>query len=334
MQALAVRLSSVALVLLTATLQWWGCAEEEVAENPPEPPSNLQALSVNDSTVRLKWTASRSESSPDFGFYHLSVYEDATSRLVGTIRLGTQTPVDITDLRSGVIYRFELRSSWRDTTRSDARSTTAAVIRWSPATRYTTLPDGSPIRLYETASTFPSGLDLEGPDGKPRALTVAQGNEWDLCLDTRPVQGRESWDISSPRVSSYNITSPRRTLIDTLRAQQPQYLAVDSLNQIFETEAFGGVGMAEALVNFNRQRRGFIVILQTQDGNWAKVFVKADAQGNILRGTPPNRYVELEISYQKTRNVPYALPRAWEPSGADGFVPTIHIRTQKKEAVD
>ncbi|MCS7177342.1 MAG: fibronectin type III domain-containing protein [Candidatus Kapabacteria bacterium] len=334
MKALAVRFGGITLVLLTIALQWWGCAEEEIAENPPAPPSNLQALSVNDSTVRLKWTASPSESSPDFGFYHLSVYEDATSRLVGTIRLGTRTPVDITGLRTGVIYRFELRSSWRDTTRSDARSTTAAVVRWSPATRYTTLPDGSPIRLYETASRFPSGLDLEGPDGKPRTLTVAQGNEWDLCLDTRPVQGRESWDIGSPGKSSYDITSPRRTLIDTLRIKQQRYLTVDSLNQIFETEAFGGVGMAEVLFNFNNQRRGFIVVLRTQDGNWAKVFVKADAQGNVLQGTSPNRYVELEVSYQKTPNVPYALPRAWEPSGTDGFVPTIHIRTQKKEAVD
>ncbi len=307
-----------------------GCEESTTPEQPaPQPPSNLQALSVNDSTVRLRWSPSPSESNPNFGFYRLRVYEDAVGRLVGVVRLGTQTPVDITGLRSGTVYRFELYAVWRDTTQSPSESATAAVVRWAPATRYTTLPDGSPIRLYETASTLPSGLDLEGPDGQPRTLRVAQGNEWDLCLDTRG----ESWDIGSPRLSTYNIANPRRTLIDTLRLRQARYLQVDSLNQIFETEAFGATSMAEALRNFNNLRRGFLIVLRTQDGNWAKVFVKADAQGNILRGTSPNRYVELEISYQKTANVPYALPVHGQEL-QESVVPQIHIRTQKKESTE
>ncbi len=317
---------AVLAVLLLASCEETTTPEEPSPTSPPQPPSNLQALSVNDSTVRLKWTPSPSESNANFGFYRLRVYDDAAGRLVGIIRLGTQTPVDIVGLRSGVVYRFELYAVWRDTTRDTSESRTAAVVRWAPATRYTTLPDGSPIRLYETASQLPSGLDLEGPDGRPRTLTVSQGNEWDLCLDTRG----GSWDIGSPGMSSYTIANPRRTLIDTLRLKQQHYLQVDSLNQIFETEAFGGAALAEALVNFNNQRRGFIIVLRTQEGNWAKVFVKADAQGNILRGTAPDRYVELEISYQKTPNVPYALPvSGWEPP-AGGFVPRVHIRTQKK----
>ncbi len=321
---------------LVAAFFFLGCEETTTPEQPPtptappQPPSNLQALSVNDSTVRLRWSPSPSESNANFGFYRLRIYDDAQGRLVGTLRLGTQTPVDIVGLRSGTVYRFELYAVWRDTTRDTAQSVTAAVVRWAPATRYTTLADGSPIRLYETDSQFPSGLDLEGPDGKPRTLTVAQGNEWDLCLDTRG----GSWDIGSPRLSTYTIANPRRTLIDTLRLRQQKYLQVDSLNQIFETEAFGAATLAEALANFNNQRRGFIIVLRTQDGNWAKVFVKADAQGNILRGTAPNRYVELEISYQKTPNVPYALPSSpWEPSER-GFVPRIDIRTQPKEVFE
>jgi hypothetical protein len=309
-----------------------GCEEtttpqEPTTQSPPQPPSNLQALSVNDSIVRLKWTPSPSESNANFGFYRLRIYDDAAGRLVGTLRLGTQSPVDITGLSSGTVYRFELYAVWRDTTRDTAQSLTAAVVRWAPATRYTTLPDGSPIRLYETASSLPSGLDFEGPDGKPRTLTVAQANEWDLCLDTRG----GSWDIGSPGMSSYTIANPRRTLLDTARLRQQRYLAVDSLNQVFETEAFGSTTLAEALVNFNNQRRGFILVLRTQDGNWAKVFVKADAQGNILRGTEPNRYVELEISYQKQPNVPYALPAGRQEPSAGSFVPQLRIRTDKKE---
>ncbi len=320
------------LALGLAFLLFGACEEsttpqEPSTTSPPQPPSNLQALSVNDSTVRLRWNPSPSESNANFGFYRLRVYDDAQGRLLGVIRLGTQSPVDITGLRSGTVYRFELYAVWRDTTRDTSQSLTAAVVRWAPAARYTQLSDGSPIRLYETDSQFPSGLDLEGPDGKPRTLTVAQGSEWDLCLDTRG----GSWDIGSPALSSYTIATPRRTLIDTARLRQPKYLAVDSLNQIFETEAFGSTTLAEALANFNTQRRGFVLVLRTQDGNWAKVFVKADAQGNILRGTAPNRYVELEISYQKTPNVPYALPSsAWE-APARGFVPQIRIRTQPKE---
>jgi hypothetical protein len=254
------------------------------------------------------------------------VYNDANGSFVGKARL-QRSPTDITGLRSGTVYRFELYATWADTTRDTARSRTAAVVRWSPATRYTTFADGSPIRLYETDSRFPSGLDLEGPDGRPRALTVRDGNEWDLCLDTRG----GSYDIGSPRLSTYNITNPRRTLIDTLRLKDSTYLAVDSLNQVFETEAFGATTLAEALANFNKQRRGFLIILRTQDGNWAKVFVKADAQGNILRGSAPDRYVELEISYQKTPNVPYALPA---PPGKLSEVPTIRIQTVRKQVAE
>jgi hypothetical protein len=254
------------------------------------------------------------------------VYNDATGSFVGKTRL-QRSPTDITGLRSGTVYRFELYATWADTTRDTARSRTAAVVRWSPATRYTTFADGSPIRIYETDSQFPSGLDLEGPDGRPRALTVRDGNEWDLCLDTRG----GDYEIDSPGLSSYNITNPRRTLIDTLRLKDPKYLAVDSLNQVFETEAFGATTLAEARARFNNQRRGFLIILRTQDGNWAKVFVKADAQGNILRGSGSDRYVELEISYQKTPNVPYALPA---PPGKLSEVPTIRIQTVRKQVAE
>ncbi|MCS7169830.1 MAG: fibronectin type III domain-containing protein [Candidatus Kapabacteria bacterium] len=328
-------LSGMRISIVTMWL-FLGCEEATTPEqpptrqSPPRPPSNLQALSVNDSTVRLIWTASPSESNPNFGFYRLLVHEDATGRRVGSLSLGTRVPVDIVGLRSGTVYRFELYAVWRDTTRDTSQSLTAAIVRWAAATRYTTLPDGSPIRLYETASANPSGLDLEGPDGRPRTLRVAQGSEWDLCLDTRA----GSWDIGSPGMSSYTISSPRRTLLDTARLRQQRYQQVDSLNQIFETEAFGSTTLAEALVNFNNQRRGFLIVLRTQDGNWAKVLVKADAQGNILRGTSPDRYVELEISYQKTPNVPYALPTgSWEPP-ARGLVPQLRIQTWKKEVVE
>jgi hypothetical protein len=315
------------VLAVAALLLAVGCEESTSPEEPPPaPPSNLQALSVDDSTVRLKWSPSPSESDSRFGGYELMVYNDATASFVGKGRL-QRSPTDITGLRSGTVYRFELYATWADTTRGTARSRTAAVVRWSPATRYTTFADGSPIRLYETDSRLPSGLDLEGPDGRPRALTVRDGNEWDLCLDTR----WGSYDIASPRLSSYNITNPRRTLIDTLRLKDPKYLAVDSLNQVFETEAFGATTLAEALANFNNQRRGFLIILRTQDGNWAKVFVKADAQGNILRGSAPDRYVELEISYQKTPNVPYALPA---PPGELSEVPTIRIQTVRKQVAE
>jgi hypothetical protein len=242
---------AVAALLLAVGCEESTSPEEPTPVSPPAPPSNLQALSVDDSTVRLKWSPSPSESNSRFGGYELRVYNDANGSFVGKTRL-QRSPTDITGLRSGTVYRFELYATWADTTRDTARSRTAAVVRWSPATRYTTFADGSPIRLYETDSRFPSGLDLEGPDGRPRALTVRDGNEWDLCLDTRG----GSYDIGSPRLSTYNITNPRRTLIDTLRLKDPKYLAVDSLNQVFETEAFGATTLAEALAELQQPASG------------------------------------------------------------------------------
>jgi hypothetical protein len=40
--------------------------------------------------------------------------------------------------------------------------------------------------------------------------------------------------------------------------------------------------------------------------HYARVLVRADATGRLLRGTAPNRYAEVEISYQPVAGVPYA----------------------------
>lgn len=76
------------------------------------------------------------------------------------------------------------------------------------------------------------------------------------------------------------------------------------LNQVFDTQI--NIGTTEQLINFTAANRGFVFACRTQDGNFAKVFVKANTSGVILQGTAPNRYVEVEISYQPVANVPYA----------------------------
>ncbi|MFN3270901.1 MAG: hypothetical protein ACK42G_09955, partial [Candidatus Kapaibacteriota bacterium] len=59
-------------------------------------------------------------------------------------------------------------------------------------------------------------------------------------------------------------------------------------------------------------KNGIVIIVRTKapgatDWNYAKVLIKPGPNG-LLQGTPDNRYIECEISYQKKTGVPYAKP--------------------------
>ncbi len=260
----------------------------------PDAPTELMATSTSSTSVSVKWTAATSG-------------QAATGYIVKVEEVGSGSPqeleidnpntviVDISGLVEGTVYEFTAYAV-NDT----ARSGPSPTIKWSPASRHNTV-----MRLYETDSDMGSGIELPNTAG----LTISQGGMWDVCLDTRD----ELFDIGSPTLSSYtdeklqpefpNGDVARVTLFGKV------WTDVASLDDVFESADLTNETLQEKLLRFNTADstgKQFAFVVKTAAGHFAKVLVKA-ADGKLLQGTAPDRYVELEVSYQNGNDVPYAV---------------------------
>ena len=259
----------------------------------PNAPTGLMANSIDKSTVGLKWTLSSSEKDSLFKGYTIDITGGAS---MNTIELAKgSTNVDISNLSIGTEYTFTVKAVY-----TNGKTSVAAVISWAPAYRFTD------IKLYESASGYGSGLQLyEATSGLPQNLTVGNKEKWDIGLDTK----LESYDIGTPYLLSYtgfDETNTKKTLIiiDTLHKN------VTSLDDVYDTQLM--MPTTANSVNFNGVTTGFIIVVKTVEGNFAKILLKPSG-GQLLQGTSPNRYVLVDISYQKIVNKPYALAAPGNP---------------------
>lgn len=286
----------------------------------PAPPSNLMALSLSETSVRLKWTPSPSESNAEFVGYR--IIASSQGQTFNPITTGKgQTIVDIAGLDVGKKYTFTIVAYTRDTASS------SISIEWAGARRF------RGIRAFETASANGSGIRLS--DGAN--LTIASGTEWDLCLDTRVVGGQDNWAFGSPGASTYTddnglflrgaqagqrakatvVFSDSNTVGNTTY-YTPYFVVADSLEGVFESQAIGtGKKMVQIMLeNLQNQTRSVVFYVMVAPDNsatpnlsqyrFAKVLLKA-AGGSVLQGSSPNRYVEIDYSLQTAAGVPYAL---------------------------
>ena len=223
----------------------------------------------------------------------------------------------ISNLNEGEVYSFTVRAL-NDT----ARSTPTATIMWAPAQRVT-----AQLRLYETSSSMGSGIMLPDQAG----LTISDGGMWDICLDTRD----DLFDIGSPTVSSYTSdeAQPKFPNGDVARVTMigKTWTDVTSLDQVFESADLTQENLVETLIRFNQadaEGKPFAFVVKTQAGNYAKVLVKVN-NGSLLQGTSPDRYVDLEVSYQSVIDVPYAGVDRTKWTQKKSAIGTVHIRDHK-----
>lgn len=286
---------AVALVILAA------CDPvTPVTVTTPNPVDSLKATSIDAATVRLKWNAS---TTTNINGYRVTVLNSASGAAIGTTNV-SGTTLDVNGLTAGTVYLFRVQTRTADTV------STAREIRWSPAVRVTTM-QGAAVRIYETASGFGSGLAIQG--GIARNLIVASGADWDFGIETRSA---DTLRIGSP--GSLNYSSIVRTPATDTRTGDQLYLNVDSLSQVFDTQVQMGAAGSFA-IPLRTITKGLVLAIQTRAGNFAKIFVKS-ANNSLLQGTAPNRYVEVEISYQPVANVPYALAPNLNPTATKGFI--------------
>jgi len=285
-----------ALLLALFAVVMVGCNTNEDPVNPgttPNPPTALMATSMNATTVGLKWTA---PSNPVATSYEVTA--TPTNGGSSVVKTFTTTSGSVDGLVANTEYTFTVKSL-----NGTSKSTTGAVIKWAGAARFTTN-----ITLYETASANGSGMTFPSTAG----LRVAQGGQWDLCLDTRDAGGAPSFDIGSPTKSSYTDNDGKFPNGDQARVTLigKTWSNVSSLDNVYESVDLSlADALQQSLINFNAANTSgspFAFVVKTASGNFAKVLVKA-SNGKLLQGTAPNRYVDLEVSYQSGANLPYAL---------------------------
>ncbi len=300
---------TLSLIISLATLLFFFNACEETTtttETPiPAAPDSLKATSINDSTVRLLWKLSPDDNKDYFKGYVLYITPGAFQPKA--IAKGT-TLFEVTGLSAGVIYTFELKAINTE----DKESNTSTKILWSPAFRFVTNVNNEPIRIYETASQFGSGLQLYNPnEEKPKTLKVASGEFWNLGLYTK---GTEQSVYTATYISNnnlYNFPVPPSSVTEI----SEDIFLTNNLDNVFDSQALSARNFSSNYyidLTDSDYRNGVVIIVRTKpqgqtDWNYAKVLIKPGISG-LLQGTADNRYIECVVSYQKTPGVPYAKP--------------------------
>jgi len=267
----------------------------------PAPPANAKAFSANESSIKVMWDKSTDEADSAFAGYILRISGDDNTVSIDTIP-ATLNPVQVNRLTQGVIYTVEIRALFINGNRS-----TATTVRWSPAFRFTRNVNDGVIKMYEYASQLGSGLDVyDAAEKKPKTLKVGSGEFWTIGLDTRNNQVI----VASPTLISYNFpTTPGYTEISS------NYFDAESLDDIYDSEALNVGNFATYAVPLHSLtgdiNKNIVLIIRTKesgsnDFNYAKVLIKKQTGNTWLAGTSPDRYIEVEVSYQEKANVPYA----------------------------
>lgn len=288
--------SSALFAMLFLGFVAFGCNENDdpitPSTNAPAAPTGLKATSKSATEVILKWNTPAA--TPQTAGYELTVTPGGAAPI--QITTGTVTMLTVGSLTEGVTYTFSLKAKG-----TDNKMSAATTVKWSPAKR------SGVLRLYSSKSTtFGSGLDLSNSSGVPEVLKIADGGKWDLAFDDKDETTTAT--IIAPGQSLYvnnefkfpNGDEAKKTLVSTLR-----YSNASSLDDIFESEMLNA-GTVEQGHKLNTTN-SFAFVVKTKDGNYAKVLVLANG-GKLIQGSGNDTYIEVQVSYQSTAEVPYALP--------------------------
>jgi hypothetical protein len=292
----------------------FSCSENTVNPDPdvqpkPSPASNLQAASINATTIHISYDISASESNSLFKDYQLTWKEDG-GPLAGDSKVvlkGTK-PIEVTGLSEGKIYLFTLVARYTNDSVSSP-----VTVKWSPSTRFTETVNNAEIRVYETASDFGSGLQIfYEAEGGPRVRKVVNGKDWDFGIRTTD----NKLIIGSATKLSYNFVAPQ--LPGPTQFFADKFYA-DSLNGVFDSQAMNAgareAKYSEMTFDLTSETNPKNIVFYVRKPlasdatkyNYAKIMLKRPAGGgSFLQGSGTNRYFEFEISYQKGVNVPYA----------------------------
>jgi len=291
------KLKSIFILFALVAIIFGGCnnTTNPVNTTPvPNPPSGLDATSIDNVTVKIHWVPSTSAKDSTFKDYVVDI-GPGVFQSISVVK--TDSVCTINGLTEGTVYTFTVHSRNTD----NVESTAGVTVQWSPATRFTQTVNAVPIRVYETASPSGSGLQFyDATVNGPQVLNVADGAKWNLALDTR----NNALIFGSPSQINYNYTgTPPVTQIST-----DNFWDTNTLDNIYDSQALSAKNFSETTIDLNNlgtvPTQGLAFIARTNATsntavwNYAKVLIIKGPVG-LFNGNPPNRYIEVWISYQK-----------------------------------
>lgn len=267
-------------------------------------PARLRASSIDSSSVKLLWDS----------VVNVSRYEVmAIGKVRGdTLRASTPSSSCTIDGLAAGEYLFMVRSL------SVEESSAWRSIRWAPATRFTQ-DAGSPtvtLRMYEFASVGGSSLALDPSVGGPRNVSVGGQLQprVQLAIYTSSTSSTE-FSIGSTyaflpfhNADMFDSSSYIGRTLYSVASLNDHFLSADLESDfVLSGSEAGNVG-SFILPNERPDGKGYLFLLRYGNGtgrHYARIFVK-NVGGKVLQGTAPNRYVEIEMSWQSVAGVPYA----------------------------
>lgn len=290
-----------AAVALIAVLD--GCSEQATDGGTEatrlHPISGLGAYSAGIDAVGLAWTPSPSRLSDEMLDHQVTARSVPGDSLVAdhSVPRGDTTFI-VNGLTEGATYRFDVMVR-PTTTAQDKASSLPTTIRWSPARRQPTQSGGPTIRVYESASgTNPSGLIVFG-GGTPRATSLQNPSPLsdtlltDLYLftvnaTTLVLRSAHLYPGRSiPRSVRFSSVVRQVNSLDDPAASPP------------DTSTYTASNTSIALTA-STVASSSIYFVRSGDLRYARLLFVRQSGGTLIGGTAPDRYIDLEISYQST----------------------------------
>lgn len=285
-----------------------GCDSSDDPVTPPPPtiagPTNLRAFSASETSVGLGWTASTDESSTNVlnPAYTIRVKDSAGTNVLQTLTaVKGQSSITVSGLTEGTVYRFVVRTN----VASGAVTNDSVSVRWAPAKRREGEgTSATPIQVFETASSFPSGLDVfNATQNGPVTFSISGPNNSLVDLYVATDAGSNDLLIRSASLSSV-IGTPKTTFFSTVshnadNLNDPQVAPPDA--STFSTLALRVSGEATGATT------GKIFWGRTQENNYFRILVERDG-ASLVFFSSPNRCLRVKISYQSVPGVIYARP--------------------------
>ncbi len=294
---------SLLTALVAVMFAFNACEEDAVSpvEDTPSAPIGLEATSINDNTVHIKWQDASDIDVTELKDYTITYYPSNTSSTNAPELTATESGVafEIAGLDMDKEYTFEVVTNY-----DNGNSSSAAMIKWAPAMRFVQV-SANTIRLYSAnVVNKGSGLKLATYDGideiyLPEVLTVANISMWNLGLNTKDSK------VKFGSASKLDFTGASTA---TESAEVSDAVPAASLNDVFDSQGLDNMNYSQDVHDLTNATSSVVVYVKsTTNGeiHYAKVFLK-NVNGSFLQGTTGDQYVEIQISYQLNAGFPYA----------------------------
>jgi hypothetical protein len=264
--------------------------------NMPSKPSNLMATSINQNSVRIKWTPPKSTV---IG-YTISLLDPMLS-IIRTEQIGTDSVYQFDDLNEGIVFTFRVQARSADTVSNPID------IKWAAARRV----EGT-LYFNESLSCGYNFLNAS-------TLSIQNASQWDICVVVDSTVNPISYSLSTPRASSFVDNdgtiirgiqagiSARKTYIFNFGINPFVYQNIDSLSQIFDTSPIGTAlnPLENIASDIQEKDKGFILLLKTASRNYVKMFVK-EKNGSVIQKDNKGVFIQFEASVQSVPDIAFA----------------------------